>query len=99
MAFVQVLPRRLASWIAAEPDWDHVYGEQLPRVLNFFRYRLGDTADVEGLTAQHRDERDYGARLLWHRVHRRLRRADRRICRYLLDEDHRRPCESAQPGR
>jgi RNA polymerase sigma-70 factor, ECF subfamily len=41
MASVQVLPRRLASWIAAEPDWDEVYAEQLPRVLNFFRYRLG----------------------------------------------------------
>src|SRR5918996_491840 len=52
MAFVQVLPRRLASWIAAEPDWDQVYAEQLPRVLNFFRYRLGPTADVEDLTAR-----------------------------------------------
>jgi RNA polymerase sigma-70 factor (ECF subfamily) len=52
MSSVQVLPRRLASWIAAEPDWDQVYGEQLPRVLNFFRYRVGRTADVEDLTAR-----------------------------------------------
>src|SRR5918999_3380626 len=52
MASVQVLPRRLASVIAAEPDWDQVYTEQLPRVLNFFRYRLGHTADVEDLTAR-----------------------------------------------
>ncbi len=52
MAFEKVLPRRLASWIAAEPDWDQVYAEQLPRVLNFFRYRLGNTADVEDLTAR-----------------------------------------------
>ena len=52
MAFEQVLPRRLARWVAAEPDWEHVYAEQLPRVLNFFRYRLGDTADVEDLTAR-----------------------------------------------
>ena len=52
MAFEQVLPRRLARWVAAEPDWDQVYAEQLPRVLNFFRYRLGDTADVEDLTAR-----------------------------------------------
>jgi hypothetical protein len=37
MAFVQVLPRRLTRWIAAEPDWDQSYAEQLPRVLNFFR--------------------------------------------------------------
>src|ERR671915_1678647 len=52
MAFEQVLPRRLARWVTAEPDWEQVYAEQLPRVLNFFRYRLGDTADVEDLTAR-----------------------------------------------
>lgn len=52
MAFVQALPRRLASWITAEPDWDQVYAEQLPRVLNFFRYRLAHTADAEDLTAR-----------------------------------------------
>jgi RNA polymerase sigma-70 factor (ECF subfamily) len=51
MAFEQALPRRLARWAATETDWDQVYAEQLPRVLNFFRYRLGDTADVEDLTA------------------------------------------------
>jgi RNA polymerase sigma-70 factor (ECF subfamily) len=50
--FEQVLPRRLASWVAAEPDWEQVYAEQLPRVLNFFRYRLGNTADAEDLTAR-----------------------------------------------
>jgi RNA polymerase sigma-70 factor, ECF subfamily len=52
MTFEQVLPRRLSRWVAAEPDWDVVYAEQLSRVLNFFRYRLGDTADVEDLTAR-----------------------------------------------
>lgn len=52
MTFEQVLPRRLARWAAAEPDWDRLYAEQLPRVLNFFRYRLGETADVEDLTAR-----------------------------------------------
>jgi RNA polymerase sigma-70 factor, ECF subfamily len=74
MAFVQVLPRRVASWIAAEPDWDQVYAEQLPRVLNFFRYRLGDTADVEDLTARtfekawrarHRYRRDLAGFSTW----------------------------------
>ena len=50
--FEQVLPQRLARWGAAEPNWEQVYAEQLPRVLNFFRYRLGDTADVEDLTAR-----------------------------------------------
>ena len=74
MAFVQVMPRRLASWITAEPDWDQVYAEQLPRVLNFFRYRLGDTADVEDLTARtfekawrarHRYRRDLAGFSTW----------------------------------
>src|SRR5919198_964722 len=74
MASVQVLPRRLASWIAAEPDWDEVYAEQLPRVLNFFRYRLGQTADAEDLTARtfekawrarHRYRRDLAGFSTW----------------------------------
>src|SRR5688500_1056742 len=52
MMLDQVLPQRLARWVAAEPDWQQVYAEQLPRVLNFFRYRLGNTADVEDLTAR-----------------------------------------------
>jgi RNA polymerase sigma-70 factor (ECF subfamily) len=74
MAFVQAWPRRLAGWIAAEPDWDEVYAEQLPRVLDFFRYRLGDTADVEDLTARtfekawrarHRYRRDLAGFSTW----------------------------------
>lgn len=52
MAFEQVLPRRLARWVTAEPDWDEVYAEQLPRVLNFFRYRLGQASEAEDLTAR-----------------------------------------------
>src|SRR5918994_199164 len=52
MVFEQVLPQRLARLVTAEPDWEEVYAEQLPRVLNFFRYRLGKTADVEDLTAR-----------------------------------------------
>jgi RNA polymerase sigma-70 factor (ECF subfamily) len=74
MAFEQVLPRRLARWVAAEPDWDQVFAEQLPRVLNFFRYRLGNTADVEDLTARtfekawrarHRYRRDVAGFATW----------------------------------
>jgi RNA polymerase sigma-70 factor, ECF subfamily len=74
MAFEQVLPRRLARWVAAEPDWEQVYAEQLPRVLNFFRYRLGDTPDVEDLTARtfekawrarHRYRRDVAGFATW----------------------------------
>lgn len=46
------MPGRLLRWITAEPDWDTVYAEQLPRVYNFFRYRCGPGADVEDLTAR-----------------------------------------------
>ena len=72
--FEQVMHGRLAHWVAAEPDWDRVYAEQLPRVLNFFRYRLGATADVEDLTARtfekawrarHRYRRDVAGFSTW----------------------------------
>jgi RNA polymerase sigma-70 factor (ECF subfamily) len=44
-----VLPWRTT---AAETDWDAVYTEQLPRVFNFFRYRLGNEALAEDLTSR-----------------------------------------------
>lgn len=34
------------------PDWDAVYAEQLPRVYNFLRYRLGDEALAQDLTSR-----------------------------------------------
>ena len=37
---------------AADPDWDSVFAEQLPRVFNYFRYRLGGSADIQELTAR-----------------------------------------------
>jgi RNA polymerase sigma-70 factor (ECF subfamily) len=37
---------------AAEPDWDAVYTEQLPRVFNFFVYYVRDLATAEDLTSQ-----------------------------------------------
>src|SRR6186997_1312360 len=58
----------------AEPDWDAVYADQLPRVYNFFRYRFGVTADAEDLTARtfekawrarHRYRRDVAAFSTW----------------------------------
>jgi RNA polymerase sigma-70 factor, ECF subfamily len=36
----------------AEPDWDALYAQQLPRIYNYFRYRLGRGADIEELTAR-----------------------------------------------
>ena len=75
MALDQTMPGRLAQWItAAEPDWDAVYAEQLPRVYNFFRYRFGNTADAEDLTsrtfekawrARHRYRRDIAGFSTW----------------------------------
>lgn len=34
---------------AREQDWDALYAEQLPRVYNFFRYRVGDGPVAEDL--------------------------------------------------
>jgi RNA polymerase sigma-70 factor (ECF subfamily) len=74
MAVEQVMTRRLIRWVAAEPDWEQVYAEQLPRVYNFFRYRFGDVADVEDLTARtfekawrarHRYRRDVAGFATW----------------------------------
>jgi len=55
-------------------DWAAVYREQLPRVYNFFRYRLGDDQTAEDLTAttfekawrgRERYRRDMGAFEAW----------------------------------
>ncbi len=32
-------------------DWDEIYGEQMPRIYNFFRYRLGSDEVAQDLTA------------------------------------------------
>jgi RNA polymerase sigma-70 factor (ECF subfamily) len=53
MAIEGELPNRLFLSVAtSEPDWDAVYTEQLPRVFNFFRYRLGNEAHAEDLTSR-----------------------------------------------
>jgi RNA polymerase sigma-70 factor (ECF subfamily) len=66
-----LLPMTLAP---AEPDWDTVYAEQLPRIYNFFCYRLRDQAAAEDLTAQtfekawrarHRYRKDLAAFATW----------------------------------
>lgn len=35
-----------------EVDWDALYAEQLPRIYNYFRFRLGDCAEAEDLTSR-----------------------------------------------
>ena len=44
---------RLWSWTrpAGEVDWDAAFAESLPRVYNFFRYRVGDGPLAEDLTS------------------------------------------------
>lgn len=37
--------------VAGEPSWDLVFAEQLPRVYNFLRYRLGSETLAEDLTS------------------------------------------------
>lgn len=75
MAIDRAFPERLVRWIAAaEPDWDRVYAEELPRVYNFFRYRVASLADAEDLTARtfekawrarHRYRRDIAGFSTW----------------------------------
>jgi len=53
MAIEGELPKPMLWGVAtAEPNWDAVYVEQLPRVFNFFRYRLGNEAIAEDLTSR-----------------------------------------------
>jgi RNA polymerase sigma-70 factor (ECF subfamily) len=64
------------TWVvpAREADWDALYTSELPRVYNFFRYRVGAGAITEDLTsitfekawrARHRYRRDLAAFSTW----------------------------------
>jgi RNA polymerase sigma-70 factor (ECF subfamily) len=44
-------PIKGAHALAEEIDWEATYREYLPRIYNFFRYRLGDRTLAEDLTA------------------------------------------------
>lgn len=59
---------------AREADWDALYADQLPRVYNYFRYRVGGGPVAEDLTSQtfvkawaarHRYRRDLAAFSTW----------------------------------
>lgn len=75
MASPTEIAPRLPWWSAtAEPDWIAVYRQQLPYIYNYFRYRLGSTAEAEDLTAltfekawrgRHRYRRDVAAFSTW----------------------------------
>src|SRR5690349_13734882 len=47
----RALVRRSEREDAAETDWRAIYDADLPRVYNFFRYRVGDGPLAEDLTA------------------------------------------------
>jgi RNA polymerase sigma-70 factor (ECF subfamily) len=59
---------------AREADWDALYADQLPRVYNYFRYRVGSGPVAEDLTsltfekawvARHRYRRDMASFATW----------------------------------
>jgi RNA polymerase sigma-70 factor, ECF subfamily len=59
---------------AADADWRALYVDQVPRVYNFFRYRIGNSVEAEDLTsttfekawrARHRYRRDLAAFSTW----------------------------------
>ena len=59
---------------AAEADWDALFVAQLPKIHNFFRYRVGAGPDAEDLTSitfekawrhRHRYRKDKGAFTTW----------------------------------
>lgn len=65
---------------AAEPDWNTVFTEQLPRVYNYFRYRLDNEADIQELTSRTFEK-------AW-RARRRYRRERAGIATWLLRIAH-----------
>jgi RNA polymerase sigma-70 factor (ECF subfamily) len=76
MASELVVYSRLTAWLAParEADWEALYAAQLPRVYNFFRFRVGDGPVAEDLTAitfekawraRHRYRRDLAAFSTW----------------------------------
>lgn len=69
-----ILSPGLARAATAEADWDALFAEQLPRIHDFFRYRVGDGPEAEDLTSitfekawRHRGRyrKDLGAFTTW----------------------------------
>lgn len=46
------MDRAMAGRPTREVDWDATYRDQLPRVYNYMRFRLGNDADAEELTSR-----------------------------------------------
>jgi RNA polymerase sigma-70 factor (ECF subfamily) len=75
MATEAVFGKRM-SWVfpATEADWEACYAEAMPRIYNYFRYRIGAGPEAEDLTAatferawqaRHRYRRDVAAFTTW----------------------------------
>lgn len=73
---IELALTRWLPWAAPadEADWEALYAEQLPRVYNFFRYRVGHGPEAEDLTsltfekawqARHRYRRDLAGFATW----------------------------------
>jgi RNA polymerase sigma-70 factor (ECF subfamily) len=53
MSVEQARPGGMMGWnLAKDVDWNAIYVDQLPRVYNYFRFRLGPHADIEDLTSR-----------------------------------------------
>jgi RNA polymerase sigma-70 factor (ECF subfamily) len=53
MALEQAMRQRTSELNTVQDiDWDRVYADQLPRVYNYFRFRIRNQADVEDLTSR-----------------------------------------------
>jgi RNA polymerase sigma-70 factor, ECF subfamily len=53
MSLEQAAADRSMRWPSTdEVDWDATYADQLPRIYNYFRFRLGSETDAEDLTAR-----------------------------------------------
>lgn len=53
MSLHQATPERWVERVCAEElDWDALYSDQLPRIYNYFRFRVGADAEAEDLTAR-----------------------------------------------
>jgi RNA polymerase sigma-70 factor (ECF subfamily) len=49
----QAMVNRTMGWLSErEVDWDAAYKDQLPRVYNYLRFRIGNDADAEELTSR-----------------------------------------------
>lgn len=76
MAMEQTMSARTWGWASpvTDAEWDAVYAELLPRVHDFFRYRVGPGPDAEDLTSvtfekawqsRHRYRRDIASFQTW----------------------------------